>query len=146
VPLLVTVPGIGWVLAYTIAAEIGDISRFATPTKLTGHTGLCPRVYQSGQSDRRGALAKNGPRYLRWADRSNHARQPPPAPYHGGSEAVSAYTSGHARSRLSCKGRFIVCLQCPLVPLVLSLMYPSRTRTVLSVLRTDDGMRRWLQP
>src|SRR5207247_298372 len=26
VPLLVTVPGIGWVLAYTIAAEIGDIS------------------------------------------------------------------------------------------------------------------------
>jgi hypothetical protein len=48
VPLLVTVPGIGWVLAYTIAAEIGDISRFATPTKLTGYTGLCPRVYQSG--------------------------------------------------------------------------------------------------
>ena len=38
VPLLVTVPGIGWVLAYTIAAEIGDISRFATPTKLTGYT------------------------------------------------------------------------------------------------------------
>ena len=67
VPLLRTVPGIGWVLAYTIAAEIGDISRFATPTKLTGYTGLCPRVYQSGQSDRRGALAKNGPRYLRWA-------------------------------------------------------------------------------
>src|SRR3989449_222529 len=33
VPPLVTVPGIGRVLAYTIAAEIGDISRFATPTK-----------------------------------------------------------------------------------------------------------------
>src|SRR4051794_11854760 len=27
VPLLLTVPGIGWVLAYTIAAEIGDIGR-----------------------------------------------------------------------------------------------------------------------
>jgi transposase len=66
-PLLVTVPGVGWVLAYTIAAEIGDIGRFPTPTKLTGYTGLCPRVYQSGNSDRRGALAKNGPRYLRWA-------------------------------------------------------------------------------
>jgi transposase len=25
-----TVPGIGWVLAFTIAAEIGDISRFAS--------------------------------------------------------------------------------------------------------------------
>jgi transposase len=67
VPLLLTVPGIGWVLAYTIAAEIGDIDRFATPTKLTGYTGLCPRDYQSGERDLRGPLAKQGPRYLRWA-------------------------------------------------------------------------------
>jgi len=36
VPLLLTVPGIGWVLAYTIVAEIGDISRFASPRKLAG--------------------------------------------------------------------------------------------------------------
>jgi transposase len=67
VSLLETVPGIGWVLGYTIAAEIGDISRFGTPTKLCGYTGLCPRVRQSGQMDRRGPLAKNGPKYLRWA-------------------------------------------------------------------------------
>ncbi len=62
-----TVPGIGSVLAFTIAAEIGDIARFATPTKLTGYTGLCPRVVQSGEKDRRGPLTKQGPRYLRWA-------------------------------------------------------------------------------
>ncbi len=67
VPLLLTMPGIGWVLAYTIAAELGDINRFPTPRKLAGYTGLCPRVYQSGESDRRGPLAKQGPRYLRWA-------------------------------------------------------------------------------
>jgi transposase len=67
VPLLLTTPGIGWVLAYTIAAEIGDITRFASPRKLSGYTGLCPRVYQSGESDRRGPLAKQGPKYLRWA-------------------------------------------------------------------------------
>jgi transposase len=67
VPLLLTVPGIGWVLAYTIAAEIGDIGRFPSPLKLSGYTGLCPRVYQSGESDRRGPLAKQGPKYLRWA-------------------------------------------------------------------------------
>ena len=67
VPLLQTAPGIAWVLGYTIAAEIGDIERFASPAKLTGYTGLCPRVFQSGQSDRRGSLAKNGPKYLRWA-------------------------------------------------------------------------------
>jgi transposase len=67
VPLLITVPGISWVLAYTIAAEIGDIGRFASPKKLCGYSGLCPRVYQSGDSDRRGHLTKNGPKYLRWA-------------------------------------------------------------------------------
>ena len=60
-------PGIGSVFAFTIAAEIGEISRFATAAKLTGYTGLCPRVVQSGESDRRGPLTKQGPRYLRWA-------------------------------------------------------------------------------
>ena len=67
VSLLQTVPGVAWVLGYTIAAEIGDITRFATPTKLAGYSGLCPKVRQSGAMDRRGHLAKNGPRYLRWA-------------------------------------------------------------------------------
>jgi transposase len=67
IPLLQTVPGVAWVLGYTIAAEIGDIQRFASPTKLCGYTGLCPRVYQSGNSDRRGPLTHAGPKYLRWA-------------------------------------------------------------------------------
>ena len=67
VPLLVTVPGIGPTLAYTIASEIGDIRRFASPKRLAGYTGLCPRVYQSGETDRRGRLTKAGPKYLRWA-------------------------------------------------------------------------------
>jgi transposase len=67
IPLLLTVPGIGWVLAFTIAAEIGEIERFPSPEKLTGYTGLCPRVNQSGEKDRRGPLSKHGPTYLRWA-------------------------------------------------------------------------------
>ena len=66
-PLLMTAPGIGWIVGYTIAAEIGDIERFASPTKLCGYTGLCPRVKQSGETDRRGPLTKHGPKYLRWA-------------------------------------------------------------------------------
>jgi transposase len=65
--LLMTLPGIGWVLAYTIAAEIGEIGRFASAKKLVGYSGLCPSVYQSGGADHRGSLKKNGPRYLRWA-------------------------------------------------------------------------------
>jgi len=79
IPLLITVPGIAWVLAYTIASEIGDIHRFASPTKLCGYTGLCPRVHQSGERDRRGPISKNGPRYLRWAlvEAAQHAARHP---------------------------------------------------------------------
>src|SRR3954453_17611309 len=79
VPTLMTAPGIGWVLGYTIAAEIGDITRFPTPKKLVGYTGLCPSVDQSGGHDWRGSLAKNGPKYLRWAliEASTHASRHP---------------------------------------------------------------------
>ena len=49
IPLLMSAPGIGWVLAFTIAAEIGQIERFPSPEKLSGYTGLCPRVDQSGE-------------------------------------------------------------------------------------------------
>ena len=77
--LLMSVPGVGWVLAYTIASEIGDIDRFASHKKLAGYTGLCPIVRQSGRSDDRGPLAKNGQKYLRWAlieAATNAARHP----------------------------------------------------------------------
>jgi transposase len=79
VPLLTTAPGIAWVLGYTIAVEIGDIARFRTPQKLIGYTGLRPRVWQSGNSDRRGPLAKNGPKHLRWAltEAATHACRHP---------------------------------------------------------------------
>ena len=66
VPLLMTAPGFGWITSFTVACEIGDITRFSTPVKLTGYTGLCPRVSQSGDMDRRGPISKHGPRYLRW--------------------------------------------------------------------------------
>lgn len=79
VRLLTSCPGIGPVLGYTIASELGDVHRFPSPTKLVGYTGLCPKVEQSGQRDRRGPLAKNGPRYLRWAliEAAQHAGRHP---------------------------------------------------------------------
>ncbi len=54
-------------LAFTIAAEIRDISRFPSAKKPVGHTGLCRMVHQSGEKNRRGPLSKPGPTYLRWA-------------------------------------------------------------------------------
>jgi transposase len=39
IPLLVTAPGFGWINAFTVASEIGDINRFASPAKLCGYTG-----------------------------------------------------------------------------------------------------------
>jgi len=65
--LLRSMPGVGWVLAAVIAAELGDIARFRSPKQLVGYTGLCPFVSQSGERDWRGPLTKHGPRYLRWA-------------------------------------------------------------------------------
>jgi len=78
-PRLMSVPGISWVLGYTIGAEIGDIDRFASASKLVGYTGLCPRVYQSGGTDHRGPLTKAGPKYLRWAlvEATTHACRHP---------------------------------------------------------------------
>src|SRR5215211_6737134 len=57
VPLLCTVPGISWVLAYTIAAELGDISRFPTPRKLAGYSGIGPPASQTGTRSLHDALS-----------------------------------------------------------------------------------------
>ena len=67
VELLITIPGVGDLLALVIAAEIGDIRRFASARKLVGYSGLTPRVYQSGQKSRTGKLSKTGSTMLRWA-------------------------------------------------------------------------------
>ena len=98
VALLQSVPGIAWVLGFTIASEIGDIGRFASPKKLVGYTGLCPRVRQSGAQDWRGSLAKNGPKYLRWAliEASTRAARHPAYAAH---YQRTAARLGHQRGR-----------------------------------------------
>jgi transposase len=66
--LLDTVPGVAELLALTIAVEIGDISRFASPEKLVSYGRLAPRVRQSGQvRPHSGPLNKSGSRLLGWA-------------------------------------------------------------------------------
>ena len=48
-------------LAFTIAAEIGEIETFAAPEKLCRYTGLCPRDNRPADKDRRGPPTKHGP-------------------------------------------------------------------------------------
>jgi Transposase IS116/IS110/IS902 family len=67
VALLRTIPGVGDLLGLTIATEIGDVSRFATPRKLIGYAGPAPTVNQSGDRSRLGAPSKAGSGTLRWA-------------------------------------------------------------------------------
>jgi transposase len=66
--ILDTIPGVGELLALTIAVEIGEISRFPSPEKLVSYGRLAPRVRQSGESrPRSGPLSKSGSRLLGWA-------------------------------------------------------------------------------
>lgn len=65
---LVTIPGIGPVLAAAILGEIGDISRFPTSVKLVAYAGIDPTVRQSGEfAGTRNRMSKRGSPYLRRA-------------------------------------------------------------------------------
>lgn len=49
IQLLMTIPGIGFVSALTLYAEICDFKRFSNPEKLAHYAGLVPRIRQSGE-------------------------------------------------------------------------------------------------
>jgi transposase len=89
--LLATMPGIGPLIGLTFAAEIGEVSRFASPGKLIGYAGLAPRVSQSGERSATGRLSKAGSRTLRWAavEAANQAWRPT-NPWHGHYRRISA--------------------------------------------------------
>src|SRR4051812_2102688 len=78
VVLLETIPGVGPLLGLTLASEIGDVARFGSPRKLIGYAGLAPKINQSGDRSRTGALSKAGSRTLRWAavEAAQHAWRP----------------------------------------------------------------------
>lgn len=52
--------GINFVAAVTLAATIGDMSRFETPRQLMAYLGLVPSEHSSGESIRRGGITKTG--------------------------------------------------------------------------------------
>ena len=64
---LLTLPGVGLILAATIALEIGDVGRFATAGRLASYAGTTPRVHSSGDRTRYGRTRPDVNRYLKWA-------------------------------------------------------------------------------
>jgi len=67
IKLLMTLPGVGFILAVVIATEIGDIGRFAGPERLASYSGMTPRVHSSGGRTRYGKLRNDVNHYLKWA-------------------------------------------------------------------------------
>ena len=69
---LATIPGFGLILSHVVAAEIGDIGRFANHKKLAAYSLLAPIATDSGEEDPDRAplgrrLGKRGNRTLKWA-------------------------------------------------------------------------------
>jgi len=65
VKLLRTLPGIDYLSAYYIVAEIGEISRFSAPGKLVSYIGLCPTTKSSGGKTWHGP-PEGGRKLLKW--------------------------------------------------------------------------------
>jgi transposase len=67
VQLLLTLPGCGEILAWTIRAYTDDIQRFANAKKFAAFAGLAPWVQDSNETVRHGKITKRGPEELRTA-------------------------------------------------------------------------------
>jgi len=57
--------GVAQTTAATVVAELGSLSRFASPSQLMGYSGLVSREYTSGNRVQRGTITKSGNAHLR---------------------------------------------------------------------------------
>ena len=66
-----TLPGIDYILGYTILAEVGRIERFRSAKHLASYSLLAPRAYDSGEDDGEAPKGRHvghaGRRTLKWA-------------------------------------------------------------------------------
>lgn len=52
--------GVQWVVAITVVAELGDLTRFDNPRQLAAYVGLIPSEYSSGNTRHQGGITKAG--------------------------------------------------------------------------------------
>lgn len=64
---LMTVPGVGALVAVTFTSAIDDPHRFAKSKAVGAHFGLTPKKYQSGETEITGAISKVGDALVRTA-------------------------------------------------------------------------------
>jgi transposase len=64
---LMSVPGVGAVVAITFKSGVDDPTRFRRSRDIGPHFGLTPRKYQSGEIDVTGSISKVGDRMVRTA-------------------------------------------------------------------------------
>lgn len=65
--MLITIPGMDTLTAFTIITVIGDITRFPRPESLANYAGMVPRLRNSGKHSWSGSITKAGSKQLRWA-------------------------------------------------------------------------------
>jgi len=64
---LMSLPGVGFILAVVISLEVGDVARFPSAGHLASYAGVVPRVHGSGGKIRYKGLRQDVNRYLKWA-------------------------------------------------------------------------------
>jgi len=65
---LLSIPGVGKKTLAAMLSAVGfDGKAFDSGTKLIGHIGFFPKIYESGETRRANRISRRGPRYLRWA-------------------------------------------------------------------------------
>jgi transposase len=52
--------GVQWIVALTVVAELGDLTRFDNPRQLAAFVGLTPSEHSTGSSRRQGGITKTG--------------------------------------------------------------------------------------
>ncbi len=62
---LMALRGVRMVVAVTIMAELGDLTRFDNPKQLMSFLGLTPCEYSSGEKQKKGAITKTGNQHAR---------------------------------------------------------------------------------
>jgi transposase len=106
--LLMSLPGVGVILAATVELEIGAIERFPSAEHLAAYAGTTPRVHSSGDRTRYGRTRPDVNRYLKWAFAEaansvavNHTRcpEPPRQPTLPAPAPTQRAQPGHRRRR-----------------------------------------------